>query len=50
MLETDKFYKQLSNVIEKEKEYRVIVMGNWNAKVGREEIQANIVGKHGFGK
>lgn len=47
--ETDRFYCNLQNTFDSEREYYTIVMGDWNAKIGASESGVNNIGKYGLG-
>ncbi len=48
--EIKKFYKDLQKVLQKESIRYIIIMGDWNAKVGNEEGRCRNVGRYGLGK
>lgn len=37
--EVEEFYEQLFELVDKEKEYYTVVMGDFNAKIGKEEVK-----------
>jgi len=47
--EHTEFYNLLQETLEREKEYYNVVMGDWNAKVGRSNWQSQIMGPFGSG-
>ncbi len=48
--EIEKFYQDLGSTITEEKEYYNIIMGDFNAKVGRREDINSATGKYGIGE
>ncbi len=47
--EIEKFYGDLKRTVQENREYYTIIMGDWNSKVGRKEIDSIVVGKFGWG-
>lgn len=48
--ETEKFYKVLEEVLNEEREYYNLIIGDWNAKVGSGGENKMIMGKQGLEK
>ncbi len=47
--ENEKFYLELENTLRDNKEYYVVIMGDFNAKIGGEE-GPKVIGRYGLGK
>ena len=47
--EIEKFYSKLREVYYREKEYYNIIVGGWNAKIGKADTEKETVGKFGLG-
>ncbi len=47
--EIEAFYNELDEILLKEREYYILIIGDWNAKVGRGRSPSENVGKYGFG-
>ncbi len=48
--EIKKFYNDLSTVLQREREYYTIIMGDFNAKIGGGKTKDNTIGKFGLGE
>ncbi len=48
--EIKKFYNDLSTLLQREREYYTIIMGDFYAKIGRGETKDNTIVKFGLGK
>ncbi len=48
--ETEKFYSNLEELINQEREYYTIIMEDWNAKIGKIENQSINFNKYSYGK
>lgn len=48
--DTNEFYRILEKIIQKEREYYNIVMGDWNAKKGQSREVKGVSGTFGIGE
>ncbi|XKL66297.1 hypothetical protein PGB90_009717 [Kerria lacca] len=49
-VDREKFYDDLEKLIIEEREYFMVVMGDWNAKVGEDRRDSRVVGEFGLRK
>ena len=48
--EMERFYSALETTIDQNKEYYTIIMGDWNSKLGKNNLVRGILGPYGIGK
>ena len=42
----EQFYEELQEVVDREKEFYTVVMGDWNGQIGKQDSKCIVVGEH----